>query len=552
MADDKDNDIPDPWAALEAAGEGDAKEEFAFSFDGLGVDADESHAPASAFEDVAEANVAEESPERAFQQSDALEDQIADVIDAEPEAFVAEAVVEDDIAGWLAEPTAVPQGLGTLPELAAETEFAEAAEGFVEEAAAVAEEDASSEVVSFPLVGPPAVMEEGAETISFADATESDEAFAELESDDADLEPAAVLAMGGSQVAQVASKPVAKKKTGLGILGPILGGLLSLPIVFSILLGLLWGTGRDPIGMRSWLPSFLVPARDGGSGMRDGQLASATPPSLDNFAASVPSGDRGEDAAGDPVKGDAASMPETEDQPALDEVVKSESAPKPAGAEEPLPTPEIAFDPPMVTPPTTPSIPAPQPLPLEPTPLDLSALEAAVADALSSMDMVADSHEEEPIERRRALVAWYKNLARVGAELAMLETVAADSGQPLDETPAPVMTLYDRLGSAGGLAPDLKRLCRNWVDYAKRPADGVLLVGMLEEVRQVGPFWYASVSLEQVDGSLREVSLISRREPRADPGDRVAVAGVVFSEDMVWAADCGRLAAVAAVEDDPF
>jgi hypothetical protein len=115
-----------------------------------------------------------------------------------------------------------------------------------------------------------------------------------------------------------------------------------------------------------------------------------------------------------------------------------------------------------------------------------------------------------------------------------------------------VTTLYGRLGSAGALGPDLKRLCRNWVDYAKRPADGVLLVGVLDGARQVGPFWYSMLSLEQVDGSLRPVSLISRRPPRADPGDLVAVAGVVFSEDMVWAADCGRLNAVAFVEDDPF
>jgi hypothetical protein len=46
--------------------------------------------------------------------------------------------------------------------------------------------------------------------------------------------------------------------------------------------------------------------------------------------------------------------------------------------------------------------------------------------------------------------------------------------------------------------------------------------------------------------------VISRREPRADSGHRVAVAGVVFSEDTVWAADCGRLGAAAAHEDDPF
>jgi hypothetical protein len=188
----------------------------------------------------------------------------------------------------------------------------------------------------------------------------------------------------------------------------------------------------------------------------------------------------------------------------------------------------------------------------EPPPLDRSGLDAAVSDALASMDIVAGIQDGEPAERRRALVAWYKNLARVGTEMATLETAAADTGRPLDETPEPVATLYDRLGSAGGLSADLKRLCRNWVDYAKRPADGVLLVGVLDAARQVGPFWYTTLSLEQVDGSMRTVSLISRREPRADSGDRVAVAGVVFSEDTVWAADCGRLGAAAAHEDDPF
>ncbi len=134
----------------------------------------------------------------------------------------------------------------------------------------------------------------------------------------------------------------------------------------------------------------------------------------------------------------------------------------------------------------------------------------------------------------------------------MLETVAADSGRPLDETPAAIATLYERLGNANDVAPDLKRLCRNWVDYARRPADGVLLVGVLDAARQVGPFWYTTLSLEQVDGTMRPLSLISRREPRAEPGEQVAVAGVVFSEDTVWAADCGRLATTSADEEDPF
>ncbi len=537
MADDKDEEIPDPWAGLEAAGEGEPQEEFAFSFDGLAADAGADDA-------------ADDDSEASDEPAEVIEQNAVESDEGGLAPLEVEAVVEDDIAGWLGEPVAEAPTADAAADadidVDAEPEFVGAiftepageegeAEAFAELEEAAGDQDAASdadaeEEISFPMVSDAAVdelaeLEEVAETVLVSDEAE------------ADAEPAAVLAMGGAAVAAAtaATKPPqakTKKKSGGGALGPIIGGLLSLPIVFLILLGLLWGTGRDPIGMRSWLPSFMLPARQGGQAIA--AAADTARPSLDDVAAAAPEEGADEAAAGEP---DAAEK---------------------VDAKPSLPVPEIAIDSvAMVNETTTPVIEPPLVEPVEAAlpespALDFSGVEAAVEAALASMESVSGDQSGDPAERRRGLVAWYKDLARVGAELAMLETVAADSGRPLTETPGAVTTLYGRLGSAGALGPDLKRLCRNWVDYAKRPADGVLLVGVLDGARQVGPFWYTTLSLEQVDGSLRPVSLISRRPPRADPGDRVAAAGVVFSEDMVWAADCGRLNAVAVVEDDPF
>ena len=541
MADKNDQEIPDPWAGLEAAGEGEPQEEFAFSFDGLAADGSTDDA-------------ADDASEASDEPAAVIEESAVEADEGDVEELEVEAVVEDDIAGWLGEPVAkaptadaasdVDVDADAEPEFVgaifAEPAAEEEAEAFAELEETAGDQDAASiaeaeEEISFPMVNDAAgaelaELEEVAETLFGSDEAE------------ATAEPAAVLAMGRAAVAAApaAKSPKAKKKSGAGAVGPIIGGLLSLPIVFLILLGVLWGTGRDPISMRSWLPSFMVPPRQGGQAVAALASADKAPPSLDDPAFQDPAlgaTDEGAERA-------AATEPD---------------AAKTANGDPLLPTPEIALDavamandslPPAIEPALTEPAEAARP---ELLTVDFSGIEAAVEAALASMDTVFADQSADPADRRRALVAWYKNLARVGAELAMLETAAADSGRPLAETPGPVMTLYGRLGSAGGLGPDLKRLCRNWVDYAKRPADGVLLVGLLDGARQVGPFWYSTLSLEQVDGSLRPVSLISRRAPRADPGDRVAVAGVVFSEDTVWAADCGRLdAAAAAAEDDPF
>jgi agmatine/peptidylarginine deiminase len=67
-----------------------------------------------------------------------------------------------------------------------------------------------------------------------------------------------------------------------------------------------------------------------------------------------------------------------------------------------------------------------------------------------------------------------------------------------------VTRLYGRLGSAGTLGSDLKRLCRNWVDYAKRPADGVVLVPVFggatdEPALRTLAAWFPGRRIEPVD-----------------------------------------------------
>ena len=191
---------------------------------------------------------------------------------------------------------------------------------------------------------------------------------------------------------------------------------------------------------------------------------------------------------------------------------------------------------------SAPEIVSPQAIsPPEPPALDYSSLEDAVESALLSMAQARETLDGDEADHRRALVFWYKDLARVGEEFAILEAQASDSGRIVDDIPDSITTLYESLGSADVLDAPLKRLCRNWVDYSKRPDEGVLLIGMLDNSREVGPFWNSILSLEMFDGSMREVLVISRRKPRAAIGERVAVAGIVFSQNSVWAADCGPL-----------
>jgi hypothetical protein len=178
---------------------------------------------------------------------------------------------------------------------------------------------------------------------------------------------------------------------------------------------------------------------------------------------------------------------------------------------------------------------APSPLPQ----LDLTGVEMAAERATEAFEALDAMTDPVSPDRDRLLVVWYKRLARLGEELARLETMAADSGRPLSPTPAAAADLLDRVCVSETAVADLDRLGGMWLTSQKQRADGVSLVVTLGASRQVGPYWSTRgvVAGGQEDGSDRSLSIISRLAPPADTGDRVVVSGVMFDGDAVWAAD---------------
>jgi hypothetical protein len=389
---------------------------------------------------------------------------------------------------------------------------------------------------------------------------EAEQSLAEVEADvvETAAEAAVPAAVAATKAARKASpKPVKKKATQGGIgqmIGVVLGGLMALPITYAILV---WGFQKDPFKLTKMVPpdvAFLLPQKfqpgfkrqatslpmpTAGSSLDD---LPTVPPATDAAATGtepaapsdgeplVPEGDGGDAATADAVLADvarSADKPPADDAGAADAALIDETAAEPAPA----------------------SIPAPPPAP---EPLDLSGLAAAVKTADSAVDaLLAVEDPTDPV-RRKLLVGWYKTLAKVGEELTMLETVAADTGRPLKQTPEALAALQGKIAGSRQLVDDLGTLGRMWLSSQKRPADGVVLLGTFGSTRKVGPYWYTLVSLPEAEGAAaREVSIISRSEPTASEGDRVVATGVLFSGDIVWAADCRRLEATkpAAAED---
>ena len=389
---------------------------------------------------------------------------------------------------------------------------------------------------------------------------EAEQSLAEVEADvvETAAEAAVPAAVAATKAARKASpKPVKKKakQGGIGqMIGVVLGGLMALPITYAILV---WGFQKDPFKLTKMVPpdvAFLLPQKfqpgfkrqatslpmpTAGSSLDD---LPTVPPATDAAATGtepaapsdgeplVPEGDGGDAATADAVLADvarSADKPPADDAGAADAALIDETAAEPAPA----------------------SIPAPPPAP---EPLDLSGLAAAVKTADSAVDaLLAVEDPTDPV-RRKLLVGWYKTLAKVGEELTMLETVAADTGRPLKQTPEALAALQGKIAGSRQLVDDLGTLGRMWLSSQKRPADGVVLLGTFGSTRKVGPYWYTLVSLPEAEGAAaREVSIISRSEPTASEGDRVVATGVLFSGDIVWAADCRRLEATkpAAAED---
>jgi hypothetical protein len=188
----------------------------------------------------------------------------------------------------------------------------------------------------------------------------------------------------------------------------------------------------------------------------------------------------------------------------------------------------------------------------EPAPLDLAALDGAAEYATEAF--VAVSAAAEGDARDRLQVAWYRHLAKLAEELVAIETVAAESGRPLQEMPASAAEVLDAIAADETAVAGLERLGRMWLRTGKRRADGVALVGTLQGSRSVGPYWSTLVLIRggQQDGSDRSLSIVSRTPPAAEiAGETVLVTGIMFDGDAVWASDLRPVAAVAPADEAP-
>jgi hypothetical protein len=395
------------------------------------------------------------------------------------------------------------------------------------------------------------VAEEG---IAFAEEAAAEEAA--FPGVDAGVEDAAV-GLAGAAVAATAApvrkagktpKPAKAKAGGLGqMIGLLLGGALAIPIVFGILVGLMWAGVTVPVGksIGRALPesmAFIVPEKFR-PGFKKSAVAVAGPgkrASLDELgtgqpqageetateespAASVGGGDLdvGSLPLDEPEAGESGT-PVVDDEPVVPGGDGDSFADPLAAAAEPEMKPdEAAAD--------DASIEA-----AKVAAADRKQLDAAVQEALTAVDALEEVADAEDPSRKKLLVDLYKALATVGVELVMLEKISADAGRPLTEPPLSLNDLHERLPRHGD---DLQRLGRNWLDFTKRPSDGVVLPVTIQSSRKIGPNWSSKVTLPLAKGGVREIVVLSRAEPAAVPGDRVLVIGTLFDGDVIWAAD---------------
>jgi hypothetical protein len=594
---DPKDDGFDPWADLDAEGSSEPGEGFSFSVDDIGLDAgldaglDVPPADASADNVTADEAFLAEGPhdsEFVAAEEEVVVDRPAEE-PAEDDAFVNAWLTETDEEPAAATPLSVfsPDDHGDLGEI--EGDAAEPA--WPHDPAAIEIGTGQSGVTSASDI----------EAIGFGEEPVAEDANAEpVEADIIDFGAAAgaaavatAAAAGGASEPlpapgpSVAAKP--RSRSGLGqLIGVLLGGLMAIPVVLGILIGLMWMGWKDTVGIRQWWPqqaAFLLPPAGTRLGASGGpNLAGA--PSLDDLpaadatavvtdeppsapAATEPTADETTPVVtAEPVAGEPAPMPEPlaavpaepAPPPMLDPVSPPVAVDEPPAPAAPAPALDAlaAVAPPQPAPlPAT--VPSPEPPPVavvaEPEPLDLGSLEAAVADATAAFDAVQAVVDPSDPARRTLLVDWYKQLARVAQELAMLERVAADSGRPLPETPAVAAALGGRVLAAPQLADDLARLARNWLTYSRRDGDGVVMPATFSSARRVGPYWCSRVVIAEAGGASRELSVISRQEPAAVPGDAVVIMGLVMDGGVLWASDVRTAAAIApaaAVEPDPF
>lgn len=316
---------------------------------------------------------------------------------------------------------------------------------------------------------------------------------------------ATVATAAAASVAKVATKRAPKRRSSggggaLAALAVILGGVLSIPIVFALLF---WVFKKDPLNIAPKIPqslSFLLPS--------EFQIAGG-PKAFPGAA------------------GGGALVASRPPEPPVIE---------PPAAQEPMPTApseEPTVDP---APPSVPVVAAPAE-PAKP-PLDTAAFDDAVASALDSTGRLLSSDEADP-DRKTILRSWYLSLAKIGEEAAAVEKSALEAGHEFDPAPEGVARVIGGILADEKAAEQFDKVARMWMRSPKRTSDGVILPATMGGSKQVGPWWFSKVVLGEGDEA-SEVSVVSRTEPAASEGDRVVVLGLVFDPDTIWAAACRR------------
>ena len=304
MADDNRDDTDkqdgfDPWADLESDPPADQPEQFSFTFDDAALDAELD----ATLDDALDASASDEPAQRSFAEEPV-------VTGGTPEVPLLESAADDALVNaWLDDPADEPVAPAPLAVFAPdEPGDVDGLDGFDDESGSAFDPEAieigtghsgiesASEVEGGGFVGEDSeASTEAAEVfVGAVDEPESPEdeivesvTFAESDaeaSEEADIidfgtaaagVAAAAAASGGrdDSVAIAASKPRpggrAGKRGGIGpLVGIVLGGLMAIPIVLGILIGLMWMGWEDTAGIRTWLPTqaaFLLPPANRGA-----------------------------------------------------------------------------------------------------------------------------------------------------------------------------------------------------------------------------------------------------------------------------------------------
>lgn len=346
------------------------------------------------------------------------------------------------------------------------------------------------------------------------------------------------------------SGPRPSARGGMGqAVGVVLGGLLAIPVTLAILL---FGFQRDPLRItpqlpavvRSFLPARFRPAV--GERRADNVAGGAGRLTLDQIAAIPSSGDALSDNASQPVANPVApaidaGLSLAGDQPAGESVAAADAGLS-AQSSADLDEVEIVVDPLRVG--VEERNVGPD---VRGTGIDFSAVDGAIAAAASATDNLgASTVGGDPADRTQAQVGWYRSLSLVALELARMERAAIESGRPSSDVVDRFADLGRRL--AVERHDDLELLGSMWLASGKRPSDGAILIATLEAVRPVGPWWGGRLSVGgETPGVL---SFLAQTAPRAEPGERVMVVGVLGDPGTIWAVDVGPLPAPGNRADD--